>query len=180
MIKHLLLAATIFTFFLCGCSGNADPAKSDSEKKTAGHMTTAVNEGQPQNTPPEYQDFDKPVKKPGMAAGKMEPSITYKEKNGQLIFTFTIKNQTAHLYNFRFESSQQLDYVIKGKDSPFIKQYSKEHTFSKMPTSAPIKPGGTLSYDVTVTGLPKGDYTITFILTDKELKPKATLSFTVK
>jgi Intracellular proteinase inhibitor len=136
-----------------------------------------------EKTPPR-NDVDRPVSDLTImttdVSDKFQPSVEYKVKNGVVTFLFTVQNTTDHFYSMHFDTTQRFEYVITDKDNNVIKTYSSFATFEKMPGEEPLKPGGSLQYEVEVPDLPKGKYHITFILMAKEFQPKTGIDFEVK
>jgi hypothetical protein len=111
---------------------------------------------------------------------KFQPSVEYTTENGVVKFLFKVKNTSDHFFSMHFDTTQRFEYVITDEDKNVVKTYSSFATFEKMPGEEPLKPGGSLQYEVEVPDLPKGKYHITFILMAKEFQPKTGIDFEVK
>jgi hypothetical protein len=187
MIKKLSLLVLAISLFN-GCSSNqdlVDKPQSSSENSSGGEdsikeVTTITDS--PAKTPPKNDKGD--IKdKPGISkesVEKMTPSISYKLEGKNVHFTFNVKNNLDHLFTFHFETAQQYDYTIKDRDGNVLRTYSKETKTPTLPGEQPVKPGGSISYEVPVENLPPGSYVITFFLKAKEMQPKAALEFVVE
>lgn len=116
----------------------------------------------------------------GIAAGNVEPTLTYDQQEKDSIFHFQLKNQTEHIVTYHFPTSQRFDYVIKTADGIIVKQFSKNHLFTQVLGGLKLKQAETADFTATVSGLKPGQYTISFWLTAKEDQPKVKLSFTIK
>ncbi|WP_159461970.1 BsuPI-related putative proteinase inhibitor [Salirhabdus sp. Marseille-P4669] len=112
-------------------------------------------------------------------ADKFEPEIEYTIDNQDVNAHFIIKNKSGHPFTFHFDTHQQFDYILFDEQGKIVQQYSKIMTFSKIPTETPVKPGGSLHYEVTLDDLPAGKYRMLFILMAKELQVKESISFEV-
>jgi cytoskeletal protein RodZ len=153
---------------------------SDEENSSPKEQTTADS---PSKTPPPNDKGDSKWKPPGNTnedTEKMTPSISYKQEGKNVHFTFNVKNNLEHLFTFHFETAQQYDYTINDRDGNVLRTYSKETKSPALPGEQPVKPGGSISYEVPVENLPPGSYVITFFLKAKEMQPKAALEFVVE
>ncbi|WP_157967317.1 MULTISPECIES: BsuPI-related putative proteinase inhibitor [Paraliobacillus] len=107
----------------------------------------------------------------------MVPIILYDEPNKTV--TFTITNESTNMFTFHFASTRHFSYQIKNKDGQVVQESPKDNQSPKLPSTFPVKPGGHISYEVSIDMLPKGDYTIQFVLLAKEIQPKLMLEFHV-
>lgn len=116
----------------------------------------------------------------GIAAGSVEPTLTYEQKNGTAIFHFKLKNQTERVVTYHFTTSQRYDYKIETTDGELVKQYSKDRMFTQVLGDLKLKQAEEADFTSKVSDLSPGKYKITFWLTAKEDGPQASLNFTVK
>ncbi|WP_159461969.1 BsuPI-related putative proteinase inhibitor [Salirhabdus sp. Marseille-P4669] len=108
------------------------------------------------------------------------PTIDYTVKGNNTVLHFKVKNQMDNMFTFHFDSSQRYEYIVKDDDGNVVSQYSKSKKFTSLAGEEPVKPGGSLDYEVTINDLPKGKYHVMFVLTAKEMQPKTSISFIVK
>lgn len=112
--------------------------------------------------------------------GKLvESSLTNTVKADGAEFQFKIKNSLDHPLTLHFKTIQPYDYILKSSNGTVVKQLSKEQQNPKLPSEEFLKPKGELIYTETIKNLPKGTYSITFILLAKEEPAKVSLKFTI-
>lgn len=116
----------------------------------------------------------------GIIAGTLEPSLTYKKKNGVYVFTFTVKNQTERVQTITFTSGKKYDYILyRGKKK--VKQFSEGKMFTQIYEERTLKQGEELSFQETFRGLKPGTYTLEWWLADKHWPTaRAKVTFTVE
>jgi hypothetical protein len=116
----------------------------------------------------------------GIAAGALEPSLTYEKKDGNYVVAFTVKNQTERVQTVTFTSGKKYDYILY-RNGKKVKQFSEGKMFTQIYEERPLKPGEALVFTETFTGLPKGNYKLEWWLADKNWpNAKATITFTVE
>jgi hypothetical protein len=164
---------------ISGCSINEESSETNTNKE----QPPRSEEERKANTVPAEQKKTPPRQEdPGTVVqteGSFQPHLEYKESNGIVEFTFSVKNQTGHPFTYRFNTTQRYDYIIKNSNGEIIKQLSKEQTFKKLPAAEFIKPNGALLFKESIGPLPKGTYHATFVLTAKEWQPKETITFKI-
>lgn len=136
----------------------------------------------PSKTPPRIDDSNIHEKNEETteSSTKIIPSISYRQDGKTMYFSFNLKSNMEQMFTFHFDTSQQYDYTIKDDDGKVVRNYSTETNFPKLPSKHPVKPGGTITFEVPVENLPTGSYVINFVLTAKEMQPKAAIKFEVK
>ncbi|NNU83746.1 proteinase inhibitor [Geobacillus sp. BMUD] len=116
----------------------------------------------------------------GIIAGTLEPSLTYKKKNGVYVFTFTVKNQTERVQTVTFTSGKKYDYILY-RDGKKVKQFSEGKMFAQIYEERTLKQGEELSFQETFRGLKPGTYTLEWWLADKNWpNARAKVTFTVE
>ncbi|WP_031406708.1 BsuPI-related putative proteinase inhibitor [Geobacillus vulcani] len=116
----------------------------------------------------------------GIIAGTLEPSLTYKKKNGVYVFTFTVKNQTERVQTVTFTSGKKYDYILY-RDGKKVKQFSEGKMFTQIYEQRTLKQGEELSFQETFRGLKPGTYTLEWWLADKNWpNARAKVTFTVE
>ncbi|WP_027408000.1 BsuPI-related putative proteinase inhibitor [Anoxybacteroides tepidamans] len=115
-----------------------------------------------------------------IVAGTLQPSLTYQKQNKRYTFTFSVKNQTEREQKVTFTSGQKYDYILY-RNGKKLKQFSEGKMFTQIYEERILKQGEELSFTETFPPLPKGQYTLTWWLADKNWpKAKATITFTVQ
>lgn len=167
--------AFFLLLFLVSCSGTSEHSEKQSDPGPS-RQTSVEQKGDASSKKTIPDPSNETIQKEKV----LEPTLTYVEKNGTVEFVFTVKNLTEHLLNYHFPTTKRYDYIIKNREGTFYKQFSKEQSFIKLPSTEPLKPHASFYYKETIGPLPKGSYTATFILTAKEAQPKATITFMIK
>ncbi|WHY00071.1 BsuPI-related putative proteinase inhibitor [Neobacillus sp. DY30] len=155
-------------------------SQSSDEEMSSPKEQTATNS--PSKSPPPNDKGNSKWQPPVITDAdtkKITPSITYKQEGKKVHFTFNVRNNLDHLFTFHFDTAQQYDYIIKDQNGNVIQTYLKETKAPNLPGEQPVKPGGSISYEVQVENLPPGSYLISFVLTAKEFQPKMALEFVV-
>jgi TolA-binding protein len=188
MFKKLCILIFVLSL-LSSCSKGEDAHQSKTDQVKSNHHSATKEEvtstKENKNTPPKLDGTEQTLQEledQGNATNDeaLQPNLQYSQKDGQIEFTFSIKNQIGHLFTYHFSSTQRYDYIIKDANGNILRQLSKEQTFLKLPGSEPIQPNAELIFTELIDSLPKGTYFATFVLLAKEGKPKATLQFEIK
>ncbi|WP_085521141.1 BsuPI-related putative proteinase inhibitor [Tuberibacillus sp. Marseille-P3662] len=120
-----------------------------------------------------------PAQSGGIVAGRVEPSLSYKQSGDGAKVTFSLKNQTEHIVTYHFNTSQRFDYIIKSQDGQIVKQYSKDRMFNQVLGTEKLKQGETMTYHTTIDDLSSGTYTLKFWLVSNE-SPQPEKSITLQ
>ncbi|MEH7436131.1 BsuPI-related putative proteinase inhibitor [Neobacillus drentensis] len=188
MFKKLCILIFVLAL-LSSCSKGEEAHQPKTDQVKSNHHSTTKEEVTStkgnQNTPPKSDDTAQTTQEwedQGTTTNDeaFQPTLQYLQKDGQIEFTFSIKNKIGHLFTYHFSSTQRYDYTIRDTNGNILRQLSKEQTYLKLPGSEPIQPNAELIFTELIDSLPKGTYYATFVLLAKEGKPKATLQFEVK
>ncbi|MFC0522124.1 BsuPI-related putative proteinase inhibitor [Pontibacillus salicampi] len=105
---------------------------------------------------------------PSIVAGSLQPSITYKQLNGEEVqVTYTIKNQTEREVVLGV-SGKEYDYTLY-KDGKQIRSYSEGKEFTHEFKEIAIAQGEEHTVTTVLDNLEPGNYTIEFWLKNKNV-----------
>ncbi|WP_010676932.1 BsuPI-related putative proteinase inhibitor [Bacillus timonensis] len=89
----------------------------------------------------------------------LETSLVKKENENTLQFLFEIKNSSEQKRILQFTSSQKYEYEIY-KGTELVERFSDGKSFMQVLKDVAIAPNETVSFDIQVSNLSKGKYTI--------------------
>jgi hypothetical protein len=103
----------------------------------------------------------------GIIAGSVEPTL---EKESQMNYVYTIKNQTEKEVKMKFPTSQRFDYSVKDKDGTEVFLFSSAAFFLQAEGEELLKPAEELNYDINLSQLKlsPGTYTIEAWITQQD------------
>ncbi|MCA1066322.1 BsuPI-related putative proteinase inhibitor [Rossellomorea sp. AcN35-11] len=155
-MKRLIILCIILMAGITGC-GTAVEENADPEKDQSSGSGEDVS-----------------VQK-GIVAGEMEPSLTKQESNGQISYTYTVKNQTEHEKTFVFSSGQTIDFELRNDKGEIVYKDSKNKMYTQATQEITLKQAEEFSQMVVLPPVESGTYTLTVWLTAKgEQNYKAT------
>jgi Intracellular proteinase inhibitor len=103
----------------------------------------------------------------GIVAGEMEPSITKQEESGQVVYVYSIKNQTEQEKTFVFSSGQTIDFELRNDKGVVVYKDSKNKMYTQAIQEITVKQGEEFSQKVVLPKVEGGTYTLTVWLTAK-------------
>lgn len=148
-MKRLLMLFIILMAGITGC-GTAD-GENDSQSKEA--QNSGAGE-------------DISVQK-GIVAGEMEPSLTKQDGSDQMIYVYSIKNQTEQEKTFVFSSGQTIDFELRNDKGEVVYKDSKNKMYTQAIQEITVKQGEEFSQKVVLPKIGSGTYTLTVWLTAK-------------
>ncbi|WP_163100681.1 BsuPI-related putative proteinase inhibitor [Peribacillus alkalitolerans] len=90
--------------------------------------------------------------------------ILNESPDGNLTFTYEIKNVGSEMAILHFNTSQIYEYEIFNKDHGRVYRYSDGKYFLQVLKEIRILPSESLSYDIKIPPLEKGEFTFTIWL----------------
>lgn len=148
-MKRLIILFIILMAGIAGC-GTADVEKGSQSK---GDKNSGAGE-------------DISVQK-GIVAGEMEPSLTKQEGSGQVVYIYSIKNQTEQEKTFVFSSGQTIDFELRNDKGEVVYKDSKNKMYTQAIQEITVKQGEEFSQKVVLPNVGSGTYTLTVWLTAK-------------
>ncbi|WP_299746691.1 BsuPI-related putative proteinase inhibitor [uncultured Rossellomorea sp.] len=103
----------------------------------------------------------------GIVAGEMEPSLTKQEESGQIVYVYSIKNQTEQEKTFVFSSGQTIDFELRNDKGEVVYKDSKNKMYTQAIQEITVKQGEEFSQKVVLPKVEGGTYTLTVWLTAK-------------
>ncbi|MDT9027561.1 BsuPI-related putative proteinase inhibitor [Rossellomorea yichunensis] len=103
----------------------------------------------------------------GIVAGEMEPSLTKQEGSGQVVYVYSIKNQTEQEKTFVFSSGQTIDFELRNDKGEVVYKDSKNKMYTQAIQEITVKQGEEFSQKVVLPIVGSGTYTLTVWLTAK-------------
>ncbi|MDQ0253484.1 hypothetical protein J2S74_000856 [Evansella vedderi] len=158
-----LLYLFILGLFLTGCgTGNGD-------NQTGDEVTTGEGGNNAGN---------------GAVTGELVPSIM---EDGELIFVYTVSNQTEEEVTLEFSTSQRYDFSVETKDGEQVFLFSSVAMFLQVEGEEVLQPGDELVYEINLKEfqldeeLEPGDYELKAWMTPKEgSMSEVSMDFTVE
>lgn len=153
MKKHLLIIASVFSIILLtGCAEPKEEVITDKLVEVKEPLN-GVGVKEPLN---------------GIVAGDIQSTLFKKNEQidiGANVFTYEVKNQTTEVQNLTFTSGMEYDFKIHKKDGEEVYHFSILASFIQAIKEVELKQGESLSYDIEVPSLEKGEYTLNVWLT---------------
>lgn len=107
--------------------------------------------------------------KDGQTMKNLRPSLILNESDDEnLIFTYEIKNEGSEVAILHFNTSQLYEFEISSRELGRVYRYSDGKFFLQVLKEIRILPGESLSFDVKLPSLNKGEYTFTIWLVAQE------------
>ncbi|MGM0855143.1 MAG: BsuPI-related putative proteinase inhibitor [Bacillota bacterium] len=104
----------------------------------------------------------------GIVAGEMEPSLTKQEgSGGQVVYVYSIKNQTEQEKTFVFSSGQTIDFELRNDKGEVVYKDSKNKMYTQAIQEITVSQGEEFSQKVVLPHVGSGTYTLTVWLTAK-------------
>jgi predicted small secreted protein len=103
----------------------------------------------------------------GIVAGEMEPSLTKQDGSGQVVYVYSIKNQTEQEKTFVFSSGQTIDFELRNDKGEVVYKDSKNKMYTQAIQEITVKQGEEFSQKVVLPNVGSGTYTLTVWLTAK-------------
>ncbi|MGF3106006.1 BsuPI-related putative proteinase inhibitor [Rossellomorea sp. DUT-2] len=148
-MKRLIMLFIILVAGIAGC-GTADKENSSQSKED---QNSGAGE-------------DISVQK-GIVAGEMEPSLTKQDGSGQVVYVYSIKNQTEQEKTFVFSSGQTIDFELRNDKGEVVYKDSKNKMYTQAIQEITVKQGEEFSQKVVLPNVGSGTYTLTVWLTAK-------------
>ncbi|MGM0754229.1 MAG: BsuPI-related putative proteinase inhibitor [Bacillota bacterium] len=156
-MKRLIMLCIILMAGIAGCGTTEDKGSQSEENQNSG------------------AGEDISVQK-GIVAGEMEPSLTKQEESGQIVYVYSIKNQTEQEKTFVFSSGQTIDFELRNDKGEVVYKDSKNKMYTQAIQEITVKQGEEFSQKVVLPKVGSGTYTLTVWLTakgDQNYKAKA-------
>ncbi|WP_165769014.1 BsuPI-related putative proteinase inhibitor [Virgibacillus profundi] len=100
--------------------------------------------------------------------------------NSSKEFNYIVKNEGADEVELSFNTSQRYEYELSSKEEGVIKRYSDGKAFMQVLKDIKLAPGEELSYDISLSSLNAGEYTLRVFLTARDMsKSEKTISFKI-
>ena len=178
MLKRGIYLALLMLLTACSNSASEEKDPKVNADQNINKETNEINQPSAEATVPGKDDFDL-IEGDADVLSNMKASISYNQDKTISNFNFEIKNDSKHPFTFHFKTTQQYSYSINTKDGKLIKEQDNS-TIMKLPSTYFIKPGGTISYPVTIENLSPGSYKINFVFLATELPLKKSYDFIVE
>jgi hypothetical protein len=94
---------------------------------------------------------DTPNTDKGIVAGQLTPDLQKQTQNGNLIYTFSIKNDKEKEEILQYSSSQQYEYQIKDSKGTVVYTYSMDKMFLQSVSEQTLKQGETVTFEIDLT-----------------------------
>ncbi|WP_176483808.1 BsuPI-related putative proteinase inhibitor [Bacillus sp. FJAT-45066] len=161
------------------------PTNTSTGLKDGGHTPEPDKTEEPKDekTPESNkEEVKEEVNKKEFVFKKLEPIPLKKERNIEklnLISSLTIKNKSVQfqvenkedrVVTLQFMTSQYYDYEIYSKSGEFIYRYSDGKSFLQVLKDVPLAPNESVSYDISLPELEKGEYTLVVRLTARDMQ----------
>ncbi|CAN7585231.1 BsuPI-related putative proteinase inhibitor [Rossellomorea sp. LjRoot5] len=142
---------------------------------------TAENDSQPVKKETEQGAGEDISVQKGIIAGEMEPSLTKKDADGQIVYVYSVKNQTEQEKTFSFSSGQTIDYELRSEKGEIVYKDSKNKMYTQALQEITVKQGEEFSREIVLPKVESGNYTLTVWMTAKgEQDYKATAKVVVE
>lgn len=133
----------------------------------AGCGTADENDSQPVKEETEQGAGEDISVQKGIVAGEMEPSLTKKDADGQMVYVYSVKNQTEQEKIFSFSSGQTIDYELRNEKGEIVYKDSKNKMYTQALQEITVKQGEAFSREIVLPKVESGSYTLTVWMTAK-------------
>jgi Intracellular proteinase inhibitor len=133
----------------------------------AGCGTADENDSQPVKKETEQGAGEDISVQKGIVAGEMVPSLTKKDADGQIVYVYSVKNQTEQEKTFSFSSGQTIDYELRNEKGEIVYKDSKNKMYTQALQEITVKQGEAFSREIVLPKVESGSYTLTVWMTAK-------------